>query len=35
MLELGKTIPEGLFREVFEETGLTVEPETVTGIYKT
>lgn len=34
VLELGETIPEGLTREVFEETGLTVEPETVTGVYK-
>lgn len=34
VLELGETIPEGLVREVFEETGLTVEPETVTGVYK-
>lgn len=34
VLELGETIPEGLAREVYEETGLTVEPETVTGVYK-
>lgn len=34
VLELGETIPDGLAREVYEETGLTVEPETVTGVYK-
>lgn len=34
VLELGESITEGLVREVFEETGLTVEPETVTGVYK-
>ena len=34
VLELGETIPEGLAREVFEETGLTVEPESVSGVYK-
>lgn len=34
VLELGETIPEGLVREVYEETGLAVEPETVTGVYK-
>lgn len=34
VLELGESITDGLIREVFEETGLTVEPETVTGVYK-
>ncbi len=34
VLELSETITDGLVREVFEETGLTVEPETVTGVYK-
>lgn len=34
VLELGETIPEGLAREVYEETGLTVEPESVSGVYK-
>ena len=34
VLELGETITQGLTREVFEETGLTVEPETVSGVYK-
>ena len=34
VLELGETIPEGLIREVFEETGLTVEPLAVSGVYK-
>jgi 8-oxo-dGTP pyrophosphatase MutT (NUDIX family) len=34
VLELGETITDGVVREVFEETGLTVEPETVTGVYK-
>jgi 8-oxo-dGTP diphosphatase len=34
VLELGETIPQGLAREVYEETGLTVEPEAVTGVYK-
>lgn len=34
VLELDETIPEGLLREVYEETGLTVEPEAVSGVYK-
>lgn len=34
VLELGETIPEGLAREVYEETGLAVEPEFVSGVYK-
>jgi 8-oxo-dGTP diphosphatase len=33
-LELDETIGEGLVREVLEETGLTVEPEALTGVYK-
>jgi 8-oxo-dGTP diphosphatase len=34
VLELGETIPDGLRREIREETGLDVEPVTLTGIYK-
>jgi 8-oxo-dGTP diphosphatase len=34
VLELDETIGEGLVREVLEETGLTVEPEALTGVYK-
>lgn len=34
VLELGETIHEGLVREVREETGLTVEPGPLTGVYK-
>ncbi len=34
VLELDETIEQGLVREVFEETGLVVEPETLTGVYK-
>jgi 8-oxo-dGTP diphosphatase len=34
VLELDETIGEGLIREVLEETGLTVEPEALTGVYK-
>jgi 8-oxo-dGTP diphosphatase len=34
VLEPGETIPDGLRREVREETGLDIEPGTLTGIYK-
>jgi 8-oxo-dGTP diphosphatase len=34
VLELGESIDDGLRREVREETGLYVEPETLTGVYK-
>jgi 8-oxo-dGTP diphosphatase len=34
ILELDEAIDEGLRREVREETGLDVEPETLTGVYK-
>lgn len=34
VLELDETIHEGLRREVFEETGLEVEAERLTGVYK-
>ncbi len=34
VLELGESIPDGLRREVREETGLDVEPEQLTGVYK-
>lgn len=34
ILELGEDITTGLKREVREETGLDVEPETLTGVYK-
>ena len=34
VLELGEAIVEGLRREVREETGLEVEPERLTGVYK-
>jgi 8-oxo-dGTP diphosphatase len=34
VLELSESIPEGLRREVAEETGLSVEPEALTGVYK-
>jgi 8-oxo-dGTP diphosphatase len=34
VLELGETIHDGLTREVREETGLHVEPVTLTGVYK-
>ena len=34
VLELDETIPAGLVREVREETGLEVEPEALTGVYK-
>jgi ADP-ribose pyrophosphatase YjhB (NUDIX family) len=33
-LELGESINDGLRREVREETGLDVEPISLTGIYK-
>ena len=34
VLELGESIEDGLRREVREETGLDVEPLTLTGVYK-
>jgi 8-oxo-dGTP diphosphatase len=34
VLELDESIQEGLIREVAEETGLTVEPIALTGVYK-
>lgn len=34
VLELDEMVEEGLRREVREETGLEVEPEALTGIYK-
>ena len=34
ILELDESIPDGLRREVREETGLEVEPERLTGVYK-
>ncbi|GII95519.1 NUDIX hydrolase [Sinosporangium siamense] len=34
ILERDEDITTGLLREVFEETGLTVELETLTGVYK-
>ncbi len=34
VLELDETPEEGVVREVLEETGVVVEPEHVTGIYK-
>ena len=34
VLELGESIHDGLRREVREETGLDVEPVTLTGVYK-
>ena len=34
VLELGETIYDGLRREVAEETGLLVEPDALTGVYK-
>lgn len=33
-LEHGETIEDGLRREVFEETGLKVEPVALTGVYQ-
>ena len=34
VLELEETIQQGLTREVQEETGVLVEPEALTGVYK-
>jgi ADP-ribose pyrophosphatase YjhB (NUDIX family) len=34
VLELGESIDDGLRREVREETGLDIEPEMLTGVYK-
>ncbi|WP_395108342.1 NUDIX hydrolase [Actinomadura sp. SCN-SB] len=34
VLELHESITDGLRREVREETGLSVEPEALTGVYK-
>lgn len=34
VLELGESVHAGLVREVQEETGLIVEPERLTGVYK-
>ena len=34
VLELDETIQDGLRREVREETGLDIEPNTLTGVYK-
>ncbi|QSI49739.1 NUDIX hydrolase [Thermobispora bispora] len=34
VLELDEGITDGLRREVYEETGLTVEPVALTGVYK-
>jgi len=34
VLELAETIHDGLRREVREETGLDIEPVTLTGVYK-
>ncbi len=34
VLELDETIQAGLVREVLEETGLRVEPEALSGVYK-
>ncbi|MFZ4296915.1 NUDIX hydrolase [Streptomyces cinereoruber] len=34
VLELGETPQEGVVREVFEETGVRVEVERLTGVYK-
>jgi ADP-ribose pyrophosphatase YjhB (NUDIX family) len=34
VLELGGTIHDGLRREIREETGLDIEPVTLTGVYK-
>lgn len=34
ILETGETIRDGLRREIREETGLEIEPEALTGVYK-
>jgi 8-oxo-dGTP diphosphatase len=34
VLELGESVEDGLRREVREETGLDVEPDTLSGVYK-
>jgi ADP-ribose pyrophosphatase YjhB (NUDIX family) len=34
VLELGESIHDGLRREVREETGLDIQPEVLTGVYK-
>ena len=34
VLELDETVEDGLRREVREETGLDIEPEQLTGVYK-
>lgn len=34
VLELDETIEDGLIREVQEETGLQIEPDKLTGVYK-
>ncbi|GAA3148323.1 NUDIX hydrolase [Nonomuraea salmonea] len=34
VLEIEETIPEGVRREVLEETGLIIKPEALTGVYK-
>ncbi|WP_117209434.1 NUDIX hydrolase [Allorhizocola rhizosphaerae] len=34
VLELGETIEHGLSREVLEETGISVRPTRLTGVYK-
>jgi 8-oxo-dGTP diphosphatase len=34
ILELDESVPAGVRREVEEETGVTVEPERLTGVYK-
>jgi len=34
VLELGESIDDGLRREVLEETGLSIEPIALTGVYK-
>jgi ADP-ribose pyrophosphatase YjhB (NUDIX family) len=34
VLELSETVPDGLRREIREETGLETEPDALTGVYK-